>query len=158
MNKAKHFINTLVEYAKKNWIDTTQYSIYGPAKKHKIIKPIKGWRDGIYFKSRMEANVYYYYKYLQKRYNRIHKVEYEPEIFFFNSNSLGVRAYIPDFKITTSKGVYYIEVKGSMSDTDIKKDRLFSKDYKGLILYYILPRSYKIIKRLYADKIKEWEF
>ena len=158
MSKVRHFINALVGYVRKTSAPTTRYSIYGPGKKHKIIKPIRGWRGEIYFKSKMEANVYRFYKYTQKRYNRFHKVEYEPEIFFFNSNRYGIRAYIPDIKITSPAGVRYIEVKGYVSSSTIKKDRLFSEDYSGLKLYYILPPTYKVIERLYASKIKDWEY
>ena len=158
MNLVKHFIGTLVKGAEKHSKTTTQYTPYGPGKSHKIIRPIQGKRRGIYFKSKMEANVYKFYTYLQKRYNSIVSVEYEPEIFFFNSNAFGIRAYIPDLKITSSKGVRYIEVKGVVSDSTIKKDRLFSKDYSRLKLYYILPKQYLLIQKYYAKYIKDWEY
>ena len=46
------------------------------------IKNKVGYREdlGIVFKSKMEANVYRYYKHLQNKHGKISSIEYEPEI------------------------------------------------------------------------------
>jgi len=123
------------------------------------IKSKKGYRKDLdtVVKSKMEANVFRYLKHIQDKHGSISLIEYEPEIFFFENNPFGIRAYIPDFKVTSRKGVKYIEVKGVMDQKAIEKKRLFEKYYPRLKLYFITPVEYSKIAQNYQKYIRNWE-
>lgn len=104
----------------------------------------------------MEANVHRVYKYLERKYGKI-KVEYEPKGFKFDTNSFNIRYYIPDFKISAGKVVWYVEVKGRVTSNTLQKDTLVSKSYPGVKLFYITPVEYEKIKSCYKHFIKNWE-
>lgn len=118
---------------------------------------LHGYRQDLkhFMKSRMEANVYRFYRW--KFRNGKIKVEYEPDTFRFKPNKFGIKYYCPDFKISSPQGVHYIEVKGKLDDTSIKKAWLLSKEYSGIKLYFIFPKQYNLIRKYYAKKIPYWE-
>lgn len=120
---------------------------------------LRGYRidQGIFFKSKMEANTFRFYKYLQRRYNAITHVKYEPWLFSFADNPFNIYGYIPDLEITSASGVFYIEVKGRVDDTCIKKARLLSQNYPGIKLYFVTPKQYNRIKNIYASVVPGWE-
>jgi len=129
---------------------------------YSIMRPRFGFRDdvGIEFRSKMEANVYRFYKYLEKERGRI-KVEYEPKLFTFPSggdNRFNINGYIPDLEITSDHGVLYIEVKGSLSDKDREKTRLISKYHPGIKIFFVFPEQYRDIQKCYAKYIPNWEY
>ena len=136
----------------------------GNTTRSKLIKNIpanKGYRKDCPeikggFKSSMEANVYRFYK-TKLGNGKIKNVEYEPEIFYFRNNKFGIKAYVPDFKITTNSGSWFIEVKGKLDDTSRQKSWLLSTQYPWIKLYFILPKQYNTIKKYYASNIKGWE-
>jgi len=138
-----------------------QYDEKSHPSSHQIMRPKLGFRDdlGIEFRSKMEANVYRFYKWLELQGGKI-KVSYEPRLFTFpldSDNRFGIRGYIPDLEITSDEGIWFIEVKGQMDDTSREKARLFSKNYPGLTLYFIFPKQYEKIRQNYAHLIKNWE-
>ena len=122
-----------------------------------IIAAKSGYRHdlGKHFKSAMEANLYRYYTGICKGI----KCEYEPERFRFpkGSSPLDIIYYVPDFKITSGKRVWYIEVKGNMDREALEKARLFQKHFHWLKLYFALPDYYNSIREAYKNKIPHWE-
>lgn len=106
--------------------------------------------------SSMEANVHRFYKYLEAKYGKI-KVEYEPKGFKFTNNIYNIRYYVPDFKISAGKMVWYVEVKGLWDDSARKKAKLVSTQYSGVKIYYIFPKHYYRIKKYYSHLIPNWE-
>jgi hypothetical protein len=121
--------------------------------------PLSGYRKDcrIYFKSKMEANVYRFYKYKSRRHKRIINVAYEPELFMFKSNPYGIRGYKPDIKIDHYKGSFYIEVKGVVDLDCRRKAYLLKRDYPWVKLCFITPSKYELIKRHYSHLIPNWE-
>lgn len=111
--------------------------------------------------SKMEANIHRFYLYLIKKWqnsgNGIIKVEYEPDIFKFTDNRYNIRYYIPDFKVFTATDFWYVEVKGFVDDSAIKKDKLMASQYPRVKINYILPKHYKLIYKYYAKYIPNWE-
>ena len=127
-----------------------------------IMRPKLGFRDdvGIEFRSKMEANVYRFYKYLELTHGKI-KVRYEPRLFTFpldSDNRFGIRGYVPDLEVISDSGVWYIEVKGSLSDKDREKFRLLSTHYPRVKLFVIFPEQYNLIRKNYASLISGWEW
>ena len=117
---------------------------------------VRGYRPdvgGIEFKSAMEANLFRFYRLKGV------KCDYEPDRFVFpkNSNTFGIRVYIPDFKINIGKFVYYLEAKGTMDKKSLEKIRLFKRFYPRLKLYLISWDTYKKIEKLYRHMIPTWE-
>ena len=122
-----------------------KYKVRYPA--HKVYEPILD----VTFKSKMEKNVF---SFLKTR--KLDKVEYEPEIWKFKPNKFGISWYVPDFKITDGKRIWYIEVKGFLEKQDLQKAYLCKRDYPWIKIFYILPKQYNLIKKYYAKDIPEW--
>ena len=125
-------------------------------KKYRIRYPAKaGYRNDtkIYFKSKMEANVYRYLK--TKNFDT---VEYEPDLLYFKPNRFQIKGYVPDFKVSFGKRFYYIEVKGFMEKSDYQKIALVQRDYPWIKLYYINSEKYNLIKKFYSKQIRHWEW
>ncbi len=76
---------------------------------------------GIYTRSKMEANVLRYYKFIKVKY------VYEPQEFEFYKIKRGSRFYKPDFYLPASD--LWIEVKGWFRPADKTKLRRFKKYY-----------------------------
>lgn len=122
---------------------------------------------GIEFKSSMEANYARMLNYLGVKW------QYEPQILYYPSkdslaskatgyknthkNPLDILGYCPDFKITVGKHFYYVETKGYMDRMSIEKIRLFKTFYPYFKLYIVTPKEYRLITKLYANKIRNWE-
>ena len=127
-------------------VDPKRYRIRYPAN--------RGYRydTGIEFKSKMEANIF---RFLKTR--KFESVEYEPELWYFKPNKFGIKAYVPDFKVTFGKRVWYFEVKGFFEKQDFQKAWLVSKNYPWIKLFYIGPDKYNLIRKSYSKHIKNWE-
>lgn len=132
---------------KSNSVDPKRFRVRYPAS--------DGFRNdtGIKFKSKMEANIF---RWLRTK--KIDSVEYEPELWYFRNNRYGIKAYVPDFKITDGKRVWYIEVKGFHEKQDSQKAWLVSTQYPWCRIYYIYPKQYNLIKKYYAKQVANWEW
>jgi len=122
---------------------------------------------GIEFKSSMEANYARFMEYLGVKW------EYESEVFHFptkanlvyktnnskafNQNPFGISGYVPDFKISAGRYIWYVEVKGYMDNISAEKIRLFHIFYPYLELNLVTPKEYRLIQKYYANKIRKWE-
>lgn len=91
----------------------------------------KGWiyvgEKSLFVKSQWEANYAFYLQSLKEQ-GLILEWEYECETFWFDKIKRGVRSYLPDFKIFSSSGIEYHEVKGwmdSKSRTKLKRMRKY---------------------------------
>lgn len=113
------------------------------------------WKGGIRiigktaynYRSSWEAN---YARYLQMLLEKgvIAKWEHEPEIFNFPKVKRGLKAYLPDFKITyIDGGVEFHEVKGFTDAKAKTKLKRFAKYYPHIKL--------KIIDKNWFDQIKK---
>lgn len=100
----------------------------------------------------MEANIF---RWLKTR--KLESVEYEPELFYFKPNKFGIKAYVPDFKITDGKRIWFIEVKGFFERQDFQKAALVANQYPWIKIYYIDSEKYNLIKEYYSKEITEWE-
>lgn len=111
---------------------------------------------GIEFKSSMEAN---YARFLTQRCKGL-KWYYEKDKFNFpkGTSRIGVRAYIPDFKVISGKHIWYVEVKGVPTHIDHEKMRLMASLYPWVKIYLLTTRGYNIIKKQHAASIKGWEY
>lgn len=128
-------------------------------RKSEYFLPKSGWRKDLEkpVRSKMEANVWRYYKFIQHRHGKI-KVEYEPEVFqLYDFDTGSTLWYIPDFKISSNSAPYYVEVKGIMDARAVKKARNFRKNYSGLKLYFVTPKEYLLIQKSYSKYIRNWE-
>jgi len=131
---------------KEEDLEKTKFRIRYPAK--------EGLRNDlqIYFKSKMEANVFRWLKTL-----KYDQVEYEPELFYFEKNKFGIKGYIPDFKVSYGKKFHYIEVKGFFEKSDYQKAWLVRRDYSWIKIYFITAKEYALIKKYYSKQIRNWE-
>jgi predicted nuclease of restriction endonuclease-like RecB superfamily len=113
--------------------------------------------DNIPFKSKMERNVYCFFKHLCNIYpDAIFSIKYEPERFRFPKNNYGCPSYTPDFKVNTACGNFYIEVKGFWERYDALKIKLLKRDYPHIKLYTIDSKNYSRLKKLYSKKTPQW--
>lgn len=101
----------------------------------------------------MEYNIYLWLQYLVKHDPDFISFSYEPELFHFKPNQYNCTKYVPDFKVITKKGIYYLEVKGYMDFFDSKKIYYFKRDYPYLKLRVIDRTTYNQIKRKYKNII-----
>ncbi|MBA7550496.1 hypothetical protein ES705_43012 [subsurface metagenome] len=91
---------------------------------------------GIYVRSKMEANILRYYKFMKVKY------VYEPKEFEFFKIKRGSRFYKPD--IYLSEQDKFIEIKGWFRPTDKTKLRRFKKYYsvQFMKLWFIIRDPY----------------
>lgn len=91
---------------------------------------------GFYVRSKMEANIARYYKFIKVNF------QYEPKEFEFKGIKRGNRFYKPDFYLP--KYDRWIEVKGWFNDCDKTKIRRFKKYYpkEFVKLYFIIYTKY----------------
>lgn len=127
-------------------------------------KAIQGYRAdiGIVARSKMEANVYRFYKYKEATnnanpHNGKMYISHESEIIPFPKSS-GVRWYIPDIILATGNTKLYIEVKGVFTKRTWQIHKAIKTYYPRMILGYITPTTYSYIKRDHAHNIKNWEY
>lgn len=127
-------------------------------------KAIQGYRADIDIvaRSKMEANVYRFYKYKEAKNNANPNsakmyVNHESEIIPFPKSS-GVGWYIPDIILTTGTTKLYIEVKGVFTQRTRQIHKAIKTYYPRLMLGYITPETYRLIWRDHADKIPNWEY
>jgi len=113
---------------------------------------------GFYVRSRWEANVSRYIKFLVEK-GEIYKWEYEPDTFWFENIKKGTRSYTPDFKIweTETSDPIYWEVKGYMDAKSKTRMKLMDKYYSGTEIKLIMEKEYKEISER-AGLINSWEF
>lgn len=113
--------------------------------------------NNMYFRSSWEAN-YARYLNLLKANGKIHKWEFEPDTFWFETIKRGTRSYLPDFKIWENENAepYYVEVKGWMdAKSKTKLDRM--KRYYPQIKVIVFGASeYKELKKS-NGVIPNWE-
>lgn len=85
------------------------------------------------FKSRLEAVFALYFEDMV-RMGKLYKWEYETDVFRFNcEKTASVKQYNPDFKIWhDNKHFEFIECKGKMLQTDIRKKRLMSEQFRSI--------------------------
>ena len=91
---------------------------------------------GIYTRSKMEANVLRYYKFIKVKY------VYEPKEFEFFKIKRGSRFYKPDIYLSEQDKL--IEIKGWFTASDKTKLRRFKKCYPGEFakLEFVIPDKY----------------
>ncbi|MBA7566615.1 hypothetical protein ES708_08307 [subsurface metagenome] len=97
-----------------------------------------GYREDLkqYFRSKMEANVARYYRYIGESYI------YEHKEFEFKTIKRGQRYYKPDFYLPASDS--WVEIKGFFGASDKTKLRRFKKYYPEEFarLRFIIPDKY----------------
>lgn len=107
---------------------------------------------GIYVRSKMEANILRYYKFIKVKYI------YEPAEFEFDKIKRGSRFYKPDIYLPEQDKL--IEIKGFFTASDKTKLRRFKRYYPRMFakLEFIVPDKYsrskangKMIKFLCGD-------
>ena len=112
---------------------------------------------GFYVRSRWEANVARYLKFLHDK-GEIYKWEYEPDTFWFENIKRGTRSYTPDFKIWENKDSepYYWEVKGYMDKKSNTRMKRMKKYYPEVKIDLIMKSEYKDISK-WSRLIPHWE-
>ena len=115
--------------------------------------------DGLYLRSRWEANYARYLMWLESR-GEIQKWEYEPATFWFESIKRGVRSYLPDFKIwiTTNSEPYYVEVKGRMDSKSATKLKRMAKYHPDVSIELCNAHVYNTIRKTFSGIIPNWEY
>jgi hypothetical protein len=97
-----------------------------------------GFREdlGIYVRSRMEANILRYYKFIKVKYI------YEPQEFEFHKIKRGSRFYKPDIYLSEQDKL--IEIKGWLTVSDKTKIRRLKKYYPEEFakLEFVIPDKY----------------
>ena len=119
----------------------SNYGSYGDIKNigEDVMRIAKGgFREdlGIYTRSKMEANVLRYYKFIKVKY------VYEPKEFEFFKIKRGSRFYKPDIYLSEQDKL--IEIKGWFTASDKTKLRRFKKCYLGEFakLEFVIPDKY----------------
>ena len=114
--------------------------------------------DGLYLRSRWEANYARYLMWLESR-GEIQRWEYEPDTFWFEKIKRGVRSYLPDFKIwkTADSEPYYVEVKGNMDSKSATKLKRMAKYYPDVSLELCDVHVYSTIRTNFKKIIPNWE-
>lgn len=102
---------------------------------------------GFYVRSRWEANIARYLKWLVSR-GQIRGFEYEPKTFEFFSIKRGNRTYTPDFRVYNNNGtIEYWEVKGHMDNDSRVKLKRMAKYYPDIKIHLIDKAQYNEIKK-----------
>lgn len=107
-------------------------------------------------KSVWEYDIALYFEYL-KSHGYISDWNYEPKVFEFKYNTLGVRTYKPDFSVIKNDREYYIEVKGWQDDKFKIKKGLMEKEYPDVKMLYICERQYLAIYKKHYNDIPEYK-
>lgn len=110
----------------------------------------------IFFRSSWEANYARYLNLLKSR-GVVLSWDYEPETFWFEAVRRGARSYLPDFRVTTKDGTYYVEVKGWMDKKSKTKLKRMAKYYPKVDLRVVGKKEYCGIERQLAGAIPGWE-
>ena len=106
-------------------------------------------------KSSWEYDVALYFESLKGQ-SLITDWEYEPKVFRFKYNTLGVRTYRPDFSVIRGDRVYYIEVKGWRDRKANVKQKLMESEFPDVRILYIGERQYRLIKKKYGERLVGW--
>jgi hypothetical protein len=116
----------------------------------KYTKGIGGTRKdlGHYVRSRWEANICRWLKYLNINYY------YEKDSFVL-LDGITELIYTPDLKIFDN---IYIEIKGWETDNSIRKRKLMPWQHPHVSIMYITEAEYKKISKEFKDIIPEWEY
>lgn len=162
--KAKVINNAIAD----NFSNTTPNKIAEKEKpKKEIVKKYwyeNNWKESIriiggkeyLLKSSYENNFALYLEMLKIQ-GHIKKWEYEPDKFYFSKVKRGLKAYIPDFKITNNNGsIEYKEVKGYMDSKAKTKLKRFAKYYPHLKLTVIDKTWFDAFKKKRIE-LKGWE-
>ena len=114
--------------------------------------------DGLYLRSRWEANYARYLMWLESR-GEIQRWEYEPDTFWFENIKRGVRSYLPDFKIWKTKDSepYYVEVKGNMDAKSATKLKRMAKYHPDVSVELCDRHVYNTIRKSFGKIIPNWE-
>jgi len=112
---------------------------------------------GFYVRSRWEANVARYLKYLVEK-GDVYKWEYETDTFWFEGIKRGTRSYTPDFKVWETKNSepYYWEVKGYMDKKSNTRMKRMAKYHPNIRVDLIMKEEYEEISKI-ANLIENWE-
>lgn len=111
---------------------------------------------GMYFRSRMEANLWRYYLWL-KHIGEIADVQYESQEWEFPLKR-GHRFYKCDFAITNKNGsVEYIEAKGWMDRTSATKLKRMGRYYPDVKITILDYEQYRAIAKTMKHIIPNWE-
>lgn len=116
--------------------------------------------EGIYFRSRYEANYARYLNFLIKNGDSdIEKWEFETDTFEFKKIKRGVRFYTPDFKVTFQDGhIEYHEVKGWDYSKGKTARKRMVKYYPHLKLILVGEEFFKAIQAQgFHILIPNWE-
>lgn len=108
-----------------------------------------------YARSSWEAN---YARYLQmlKEAGQIEDWEHEPETFWFLEIKRGSRSYLPDFRVKSSAGIAYHEVKGWMDSRSKTKLKRMAKYHPTVKIELIDPKRYRALARTARSVVKGW--
>lgn len=98
-----------------------------------IIKAIETEYNGYRFRSRLEARWAVFFDAIGATY------QYEPEGFALKDGSM----YLPDFYLTNVSGRgsknIFVEIKGALSDSDLRKVELFAET-RNIIIFGDIPK------------------
>lgn len=113
--------------------------------------------DGLYVRSRWEANWARYLNFLLKH-GKILNWEYEPDTFEFHTIKKGTRFYTPDFKVFELNGkINYHEIKGYLDAAGQTKLTRMKRFYPNISLILIQKDEYRAVARKVAAMIPFWE-
>ena len=98
----------------------------------------------MYFRSKWEANTCLYLDWLKKQ-GEIIDWEYEPKPFDFPTRTNN--RYVPDFIVTTKKGLECWEVKGYYTKKDKTKMKRFAQYYPEYKIIMVEKEFYNDIKK-----------
>lgn len=137
------------------------YHMFQSSNEHNKNSRGKGGRrddlDGLYVRSRWEANWARYLNWLQSI-GQIQGWEYEPDTFSFEKIKRGQRFYTPDFKVTNADGsIEYHEVKGYMDQPSKTKLKRMAKYYPGITILIIDEPVYKDVAKKIGKGLDHWE-
>jgi hypothetical protein len=112
--------------------------------------------NGVYFRSRWEANWARYLNFLVKE-GDIKSWKFEPKTFDFPIKR-GCRFYTPDFEVVSKDGtVCYHEVKGYMDSKSATKLKRMKKYYPHVKIELIEHKTYKHISKQVSGFLQGWE-
>lgn len=120
----------------------------------------RGWAEiggkRIFFRSSWEENYARYLEWL-KGLKEIQDWDHEPDTFWFDRIKRGVRSYLPDFKVITTKGeTEYHEVKGWMDSKSKTKIKRMAKYHPSVKMVIIDSNRYKALERTVSGLVPKW--
>ena len=127
-------------------------------------RPGATWKQGwieiggkkLFARSSWESN-YARYLQFQKEHGLITEWEHEPETFWFEGIKRGVCSYLPDFRVTTTRGtIEYHEVKGWMDNRSKTKIARMAKYHPTIKLIVIDNIRYKAIAGTARLVVPNW--